>query len=165
MSDTRLNDLIRLLDNYIDFIEPFKKLLDAHNIGFITDKQWLNEAIINQDLRLELETLIPNDLKNEINLVKIFNDSTQQIDSLLYSLFSKIKTLKSLWEDKVLINIDDFFKQHQVSDHSNEEFDTKFESMKKQNRFMNQKKVYEVDTMSIFVAKLCKHLQIGTVII
>lgn len=157
-----MNSLVNLLDELVDFIEPYKTLLDTHNIQFITDQHWSNDAIINADLRFELEDF----LTENINLVKYFN----QLDSSknekrpnLVKLFNEVKRLKSQWNDCVLTDINKLFEEHNVAENTNSEFEKKFESMKKQNRFMNQKKVYEVDTMSIFVAKLCRHLQIRNV--
>lgn len=157
----RLDLLKNILDNLIKFIEPYKRLLDTHNIQFIIDKHWSDEAIINEKLRNELENLIENE-KQDINLIKIFETQAEQNGSLAF-LFKQVKAFQAIWLDKVLTDVKFLFESHQLSEKMNEEFNEKFDTMKKQNRFMNQKKVYEVDTMSLFVAKLCNHLKIGTV--
>ena len=161
--NSHLNLLINILDDFIQFLEPYKFLLDTHNIQFIIDNHWSNEAIINEKLRKELETLIHIE-KNEINLLKLFSNTDTQQSSVLNNLFNEIKTCRSTWTEKILTDLNFLFERHHVSEKMKEEFEKKFDTMKKQNRFMNQKKVYEVDTMSLFVAKLCNHLKIGTVI-
>ena len=162
-SYSRLNILTNILDNLIQFIEPYKFLLDTHNIQFIIDNHWSNEAIINGKLRIELENMIEKE-NHDINLIKMFATDTE-LSGVLASLFNQVKVFREIWLDQVLIDVNVLFKSHQLSETINEDFEKKFETMKKQNRFMNQKKVYEVDTMSLFVAKLCNHLKIGTVFV
>ena len=152
--------LVNLLNELICFIEPYKLLLDTHNIQFITDLHWSNTNILNENLKLELEDF----LVTEKNLIKYFNEiNSSETRPNLMKLFGQVKQFKAVWHDRVLTNINDLFKEHNVTNETSLEFEHKFELMKKQNRFMNQKKTYEVDTMSIFVAKLCRHLQIETV--
>ena len=111
----KVSELISILKEFTNFLEPYKQLLDTHNIQFILKDHWSSQAIINEPLR------------------------------------------------KILTNIDILFSKHQISIEKDFEFEKKFDIMKKQNRFMKEKKIYEVDTMSIFVQKLCNHLKIGTV--
>jgi hypothetical protein len=162
LPNNNVSELISILKEFTNFLEPYKQLLDTHNIQFILKDHWSSQAIINEPLRKDLENFISKN--KDLNLIKYFkNDSPSNENNFLDNLFTEIKRLKLLWEEKILTNIDILFSKHQISIEKDLEFEKKFDIMKKQNRFMKEKKIYEVDTMSIFVQKLCNHLKIGTV--
>ena len=154
----QLNELINILKDFIEFLEPFKKLLNTYNVQFLVEDHWNNDQILAPVLRNDLEKFI-NKPENEtnVNLVKYFHQFEPNFNGTeLEKSFSTIKKFKRIWQEKVLTPIETL-----VDLKGNAEFD--FEKLQKQNRFMKVKKVHEVDIMSKFVALLCKKLNIETV--
>ena len=163
-SKNRLNELIDLLETFKSFIESFKTLLNSHNVQFLVDTFWTDERLIEngivQDLNCFLNQSVSN--KNTVNLIKYYHEFSQDLShrsnpTELEKLFLEIINLKNLWNEKVLTPASHFFSEQSDC------FDDAFDKIQKQNRFMNQKKVHEVDTMSKFVAKLCQDNDIETV--
>jgi hypothetical protein len=162
-----LSDLIEIIESYINFIDYYKNLLNTHNVQFIIENHWSNESIINlkilQDLNLLIQdcnanTQIPNLLK----LYAIGNDNN--LYKSIEELFNQLKYHDEIWNERVLTSIEklpDLDNDRIANFETN--FLSKFSQLEKQNRFMNEKKTYEVDLMSKFVAKLCKSKNINTV--
>ena len=79
-------------------------------------------------------------------------------------LFVQLKNLNKIWEDEVLTSAENLFDSNNKElARFEDNFLLKFSQIGKQSRFMNEKKTYEVDVMSKFVAKLCKSNNINTV--
>ncbi len=168
----QLQSLIGILDAFTDFLRPFRLLVNTHNVQFIVDKLWHNEAYINADLRNDLELFIAdcNQKEKPVNLVEYYmclRDGVKNANanSFLDSLFDQLIKFNTVWHEQVLTAPEDLIRCDQESNlkEFTETVNRKFEVMVKQNRFMNAKKSYEVDEMSKFVAKLCKKLDVNTV--
>ena len=164
-SKNRLNELIDLLETFKSFIERFRTLLNSHNVQFLVDNFWTDERLVEngivQDLNRFLDQSVPN---QTVNLIKYYHDFSQDLSdhsnpTELEKLFLEIINLKKLWNEKVLTPTSHFLNVQNIC------FDEAFDKIQKQNRFMNQKKVHEVDIMSKFVAKLCQDNDIETVLI
>ena len=170
----RLDDLTRILEEFIHFIKPFERLLDTHNVQFINDEHWTSDTIINPELRKDLSEFIDTYKEASspmpiINLVKYYSQfeslgKTGPLNSL-DRLISQLYEFHKTWNQRVLTDLKDLecLDQLAFSAEHDPEFKLKFNELGRQNRFMNQKKIYEVDTMSVIVAKLCKKQGINTV--
>ena len=172
----RLEDLIGILEEYIQFIQPYEVLLNTHNVQFINDQHWTSDAIIHPELRKDLDQFIEANKEASspvpiINLVKYyskFSETTakkEPSNSPLDRLIAQLYAFHETWNRQVLTDLKDVdcLDQTAFSAEHDPEFKFKFKEMGRQNRFMNQKKIYEVDTMSIVVGKLCKRQGISTV--
>ena len=174
-NSSKLDELIDVLESYTQFLEPYRFLLNTHNVQFLVDNLWQNETYIDKQLRTDLESHINecNETKTPVNLVKSFvnraqsttDDDQNKNKSSLDNLFVKLHEFNHLWTKKVITPPDILIQSDQTElIEFNESVNKKFEVMVKQNRFMNPKKVYEVDEMSKFVSKLCKKLGIHTIV-
>lgn len=172
MSEELVN-LRAILQLYIDFLQPFRLLLNTHNVQFVVDGLWNNDAYITPTLRACLEHVIQDsvNINQPVNLVKIYNDMIQKNrvnedkSNELFNLFDKLIEFDRVWHDRVLTPPDALINsQDSELTEFNDTVNKKFQVMVKQNRFMNAKKAYEVDEMSKFVAKLCKKLDIHTIV-
>ena len=179
-----LEELTLILEKYISFLNPFKSLLNTHNVQFLIENHWSNPKILSEILRKDLEVylkrfesssksgdyhLTPNLIKH-YHLIESQRDNENTFLHSLDSLFLTLNSLNKIWDTQVVASIDDVFNEdmkNNVSSIALNEFQAKFEQkfsiLEKQNRFMNKKKSYEVDIMSKFVAKLCKMLDLATV--
>lgn len=168
-----LPKLISILENYTNFLGPFKTLLNTHNLQFIVENHWSNESILNLDLRKDLEHFLIHASSNNTppNLVKYFhllndsnaNDAHSSL-KFLNQLFLEIKSLNDVWSEKVLTKPECLFMpENQELIEFEKNYERQFAIVERQNRFMNNKKAYEVDIMSKFVAKLCKMVGLQTV--
>jgi hypothetical protein len=164
---TSLTKLTEKIDLFIEFIEYFKELLQIQQFQFLIDNHWENNDIINPKIRDDLDKLIEEcDKTNEApNLLKIYMfGSKYPILENIHEIFVQLKNLNKIWQDEVLTSIENVFDTNNKELAKFEEnFLLKFSQIGKQNRFMNEKKTYEVDLMSKFVAKLCKSNNINTV--
>jgi hypothetical protein len=174
----RLDDLIDYLERLLDFLEPFKQLLNTHNVQFLVDDFWSNEKLFEKQLRLDLEDFIVanervsnlNEEQREfnVNLIKFYHQFSLANDgssngtpsTCLEQLFMKIIKLKNEWNQTILTSLNSLTRSEL---NASREFEKRFDLMQKQNRFMNEKKVHEVDIMSKFVATMCKNQEIETV--
>ena len=171
----RLAELYNLIEIFIKFLEPYKQLLNTHNVEFLTENNWHNDSYINKSIRGDLEHFLSNydslesssidqtGLKRP-NLLKYYaklNNSQAKTD--LDKLFLNVKQLHDVWDTQVLTQPADLFEKSNDLDEFEDRFEQKFDKLKRENRFMNQKKSHEVDLMSKIVAKLCKKLGINTV--
>jgi hypothetical protein len=174
---SQLESLIKVLDVYTEFLKPQRLLLNTHNVQFIVDNLWENASYISDELRNDLDSFIAEtERRNEpVNLVKYYLSMRNSSDvasfkttntATLDSLFRQLIEFDSLWHAQVLTPPQALTEQNNNNSMSefNEAVNARFEVMVKQNRFMNAKKSYEVDEMSKFVAKLCKKLEINTVL-
>ena len=166
----RLEQLIEIINELMRFLEPFKPFLNSHNVQFLVEDHWQDEVLIKKELRENLDEFILNETKTsddlaeiKVNLIKYWLEFSLK-DSLakncLEELFSTLNQLKTVWNEQVVCTNDLF--EAESADYERE-LEAKFNKMKKQNRFMNEKKSYEVDLMSKFVARLCNKLDIQTV--
>jgi hypothetical protein len=175
MENTELSELIKILKHFVDLLEPFKTLLNTHNVQFLLESHWQNDLILTEKLRLELECLINESSANCINLVKSYKEFLLSANgssngSFKIPLYSQLKECNDLWNEKIVVDGDQFLNKLISSSKDsvdlmefNRSLKDKFAIIGKQNRFMNEKKSYEVDTMSKFVANLCKKFNIDTV--
>lgn len=170
--------LIDLLKRLVDFIEPYKPLLNTHNVEFITGNQWEDKSLLSEELRVDLDRLIDAS-DGVVNIVKRFkefniHESKASDYANLENLCRQIKLFMNEWDQNVITDpntfLFDYIKNTQLEDSPLDDLqqyqadiERKFAVMQKQNRFMNEKKSYEVDLMSKFVALLCKKLHIDTV--
>lgn len=166
-----LETLVKTLKHFIEFIEPFKSLLNTHNVNFIVDNHWQNENILPSSLRTELDRFIDKCIqsKQPINLVKHYKSYLSEPESNeQFSFYQNLKECLDMWEKNVIIDADRFLGDELFNSCSelidyNSKLEERFRIIGRENRFMNEKKSYEVDTMSKFVANLCKKLDIKTV--
>jgi hypothetical protein len=165
-----LHKLITILDNFTSFINSFKVLLNTHNLQFLVENHWSNEKILSSDLSDDLDKfLAKNVLTNTTpNLLKYFhllNEANVDLElESLNQLFLRIKHLNKLWDEEVITKPETFFcEENQELNEFEKNYEKQFSIIEKQNRFMNNKKAYEVDIMSKFVAKLSKMLGLQTV--
>lgn len=177
MENTELSGLIKILKHFVDLLEPFKTLLNTHNVQFILESHWQNDSILTEKLRLDLEYLINESQSSAdcINLVKSYKEfllsgNGSSNGSFIFPLYSQLKECNDLWNEKIVVDGDQFLNTLISSSKDsvdlmefNRSLKDKFAIIGKQNRFMNEKKSYEVDTMSKFVANLCKKFNIDTV--
>ena len=92
LPNNNVSELISILKEFTNFLEPYKQLLDTHNIQFILKDHWSSQAIINEPLRKDLENFISKN--KDLNLIKYFkNDSPSNENNFLDNLFSEIKHL------------------------------------------------------------------------
>jgi hypothetical protein len=167
------DELINVIDLFINFIDEYKELLNTHNVQFLIDHHWTSTAIIKNEIRRDLEHLIQ--VSDEApNLLKTFksisqNESANQFESLNELVFKSLNLFDKTWHETVLTKADKLFDLESCNSENLKTFEQnylqKFAQIEKQNRFMNEKKKYEVDLMSKFVAKLCKNLNINKVIL
>ena len=174
IDQNKLEKLIKILKHLIDFLEPYKTLLNTHNVQYIVENHWNNESFITKELRSELDGFI-NEFEStmgRINLIKAYKDFlfSANPDGFKLSLFSQLKECNDLWNGQIIVDADQFLDRLITSSINsndliefNKNLNEKFDIIERQNRFMNEKKSYEVDTMSKFVANLCKKLNINTV--
>ena len=174
---TRLNELNNLIEIFIKFLEPYKQLLNTHNVEFLTENNWHHDSYINKNIRDDLENFLANfdSLESSSidqtgtkrpNLLKYYaklSNSQNIARANLDGLFVSVKQLHEVWNGQVLTDPARLFESSGDLAEFERRFEKKFDVLKKENRFMNQKKSYEVDLMSKFVAKLCKKLDINTV--
>lgn len=169
------NDLNRLTDvikRLIDFIEPFRCLLDTLNIDFINGHHWSNQKILPDNLRQELDEFVDEcERSNQpVNLIKHYANfiNSEESSSKRLSFYPSLKEYIEMWNKHVVIDADRFlsylFDESSELIEYNRQLGEKFAVLERQNRFMNEKKCYEVDTMSKFVANLCEKFNINTVI-
>ena len=164
---TSLTVLTEKIDLFIEFIDYFKELLKIQQFQFLIDNHWENNDIINPKIRADLDKLIEEcDKTNQApNLLKVymFGSKYPMLENI-DELFVKLKNLNKIWEDEVLTSAENLFDSNNKElARFEDNFLLKFSQIGKQNRFMNEKKTYEVDVMSKFVAKLCKSNNINTV--
>ncbi len=164
---TSLTVLTEKIDLFIEFIDYFKELLKIQQFQFLIDNHWENNDIINPKIRADLDKLIEEcDKTNQApNLLKVymFGSKYPMLENI-DELFVQLKNLNKIWEDEVLTSAENLFDSNNTElARFEENFLLKFSQIGKQNRFMNEKKTYEVDVMSKFVAKLCKSNNINTV--
>lgn len=164
---TSLTVLTEKIDLFIEFIDRFKELLKIQQFQFLIDNHWENNDIINPKIRADLDKLVEEcDKTNQApNLLKIymFGSKYPMLENI-DELFVQLKNLNKIWEDEVLTSAENLFDSNNKElARFEENFLLKFSQIGKQNRFMNEKKTYEVDVMSKFVAKLCKSNNINTV--
>ena len=169
MSDY-LHKLILILDNFTSFINTFKVLLNTHNLQFLVENHWSNEEILSSDLRDDLDKFLAKKVLSNTtpNLLKYFHllneANVDQELKFLNQLFLKIKHLNKLWDEEVITKPENIFlEENQELTEFEKNYEKQFAIIEKQNRFMNNKKAYEVDIMSKFVAKLSKMLGLQTV--
>jgi len=162
-----LLNVIGKIDLFIELIDEFKELLGIQKFQFLIDNHWENENILNSKLRHDLDELAKEcDKNNQVpNLLKIYMLETEnRMLKNLSELFDKLKKLNKLWNEEILTPVDNLFDlNNKQLENFEKKFLLKFSQIGKQNRFMNEKKTYEVDLMSKFVAKLCKSQDIKTV--
>jgi tellurite resistance-related uncharacterized protein len=164
----RLNELNVVLLDLISFIEPYKPLLNTHNVSFLVNNDWYDSNVLTEDFRSDLEILNQKFIKmteyGKVNNLVEYYLSTQTNDDKIqtptWKFFKKLNNLNKNWTNTIVTQVDYFFSN---DDKTVKKIDEQFYKVKKQNRFMAPKKVYEVDTMSIFVAKLCKKTHVNTV--
>jgi hypothetical protein len=170
----QLESLTRTLDTFTEFLRPFRLLVNTHNVQFVVDNLWQNDSYINAALRTDLEAYIAECGRNEtpVNLVKYFmsmrdkqTSESKSYTPSLDALLGELIKFDTLWHQQVLTRPDVLIQNVQDTslNEFNETVNRKFEVMVKQNRFMNAKKAYEVDEMSMFVARLCQKLDVHTV--
>ena len=164
----QLIDLVKILDSFIEFLKPFRQLLNTHNVQFIVDNLWQNESYISAGLRTDLESYVAkcNEESIAVNLVKLYTliSTSSSTYHHLGELFRKLHDFDKTWHEKVITSGEVLISSDGLElKEFHENVDKKFQIMVKQNRFMNAKKVYEVDEMSKFVSKLCKKLNVHTV--
>ena len=169
MSDYLLK-LIPILDNFTSFINTFKVLLNTHNLQFLVENHWSNEEILSTDLRDDLDKFLSKKVSSNTtpNLLKYFhmlNEANVELElKSLNQLFLKIKHFNKLWDEEVIMKTENIFlEENQELNEFEINYEKQFSIIEKQNRFMNNKKAYEVDIMSKFVAKLSKMLGLQTV--
>lgn len=162
-SPTRLDDLYKTLDRFISFLEPYRLWLDSYNAHFLVDNFWDDDSIVNTEFRKDLQDLIDR-TKPTVNLVKYYHEITTNkqptdgFNSHVEKLCLDIAELRRIWDQEVLTSFD------ALSDPKiTEKYDKAFKLIQNQNRFMNGKKVHEVDTMSKLVAELCEINDVQTV--
>lgn len=161
----KLENLKIILNELTDFVEEYRGLLDTNHVQFLVDKHWHTDAVLNTNLRDDLENFL-NSKENPANLIKYFFFSER--DSLypsLNSLFERVEYLFKRWDKEVCTDQNDLLSTHK-SDliNFNKMVNEKFAIIQKQNRFMNLKKQYEVDHMSKFVGTLCRKQEIFTIV-
>jgi hypothetical protein len=166
----RLEQLIEIINELMRFVEPFKPFLNSHNVQFLVEDHWQDEVLISKELREDLGEFISSEMKRsndstetKVNLIKYWVEFVRQdcaSKNNLEELFSKLEHFKTVWNEQVVCTNDLFYAE---SVDYERELEEKFNKMKRQNRFMNEKKSYEVDLMSKFVARLCNKLSIKTV--
>ena len=165
---SRLNQLVDILDKYIEFLAPYRQLLNAHNVNFLLDEHWFDPSIIAPDLRNELDEMVVLRSSDDgcPNLVKRYAQFAESTDnnSCLDRLFSVLNSHKDVWSTHVLTPVESLFTTDDSPDDQASATNKKRVILEGQNRFMNEKKTYEVDLMSEFVAYLCTKLNIKTVI-
>ncbi len=159
----RLQFLTDSLDTFTAFLKPYKHLLASHNVQFLVDNFWTKESLLSSALRNDLDAFIINHTSPDapINLVKHYVEvtSTNETEySHLDGLFLEINSLIKKWNKDVLTPIERLLNADLTT-----KYESTFSRIKKQNRFMNQKKVHEVDFMSKFVAELCESRRIQNV--
>ncbi len=155
-SEERFEFLTKSLDTFTKFLEPYKYLLASHNVQFLVDNFWSKEYILPCSLRKDLDTLVASYTLPDtpVNLVKYYSEVTSHNltgNSDLERLFLQINSLINQWNDDILTPIESLLNADLTK-----KYESAFSKIKKQNRFMNQKKVHEVDVMSKFVAELCE---------
>lgn len=164
----RLEQLIEIINELVRFVEPFKPFLNSHNVQFLVEEHWQDEVLIRKEIRESLDEFISNEMSNhstetKVNLIKYWLEFVRKDIApmnCLEELFSKLNQLKTVWNEQVVCS-NDLFDTESIG--YERELEEKFNKMRKQNRFMNEKKSYEVDLMSKFVARLCNKLDIKTV--
>ena len=167
----RLEQLIEIINELIRFLEPFKPFLNSHNVQFLVENHWQDEVLIRKETRENLDEFVSNEMmktsndsaETKVNLIKYWLEfSRKNIAPMncLEELFSKLNQLKTVWDEQVVCTNHLF--ETESADYERQ-LEEKFNRMRKQNRFMNEKKSYEVDLMSKFVARLCNKLDIQTV--
>lgn len=166
-----IEKLIDVLKQLIDFIAPFRIFLDTLNVEYVNGNHWDNEEILPAHLWRELNKLIDGfEVENRpVNLIKHYSNFMNNPNAPQFSFYPRLKECIDLWNKYVVIDADCFLS-HLFNDSEelleyNRQIDAKFAILERQNRFMNEKKCYEVDTMSKFVANLCKKFDTNTVII
>ena len=162
-TSSRLYDLSRTLNRFIYFLEPYRLWLDTYNAHFLLDEFWTNESIVNRKIRNNLEELIDK-AKSPFNLVRYYHETTDKLQSLsdsktcLEKLLLDVAELRRVWNQEILTAVG-FFSNPNIA----AKYDRTFQLIQNQNRFMNSKKVHEVDTMSKLVAELCEIKDVQTV--
>lgn len=156
-----------ILNELIDFIEEFRGLLDTNHVQFLVDKHWYTDTVLNLNLRDDLENFIINyDKSASVNLIKYFYYSERNsLYPSLNSLFDRVQYLFKRWDTEICTQQEDLLKTDQTElINFKQMVDEQFSKIQKQNRFMNQKKQYEVDHMSKFVGILCRKQEIYTIV-
>lgn len=162
-SSTRLNDLYKALDTFIGFLEPYRLWLDSYNAHFLVDNFWTDNSIVNTEFRNDLQDLIER-TKPSVNLVKYYHETKQGrlssdcTESHLDKLCLDIAEMRRIWDQEILTSFDVMSDPKCTA-----KYDKAFQLIQNQNRFMNGKKVHEVDTMSKLVAELCEINDVQTV--
>lgn len=160
---TRLNELYKVLDTFIGFLEPYRLWLDSYNAHFLVDNFWTDDSIVNTEFRNDLQDLIER-TKPSVNLVKYFYETTKSklstdgTNSHLEKICEDITKMRRIWDQEILTSFDVMSDPKITA-----KYDKAFQLIQNQNRFMNGKKVHEVDTMSKLVAELCEINDVQTV--
>lgn len=63
--NNRIQILEEILEKFCTLLDPFKPLLNSHNVQFLTDNHW-NDGIKDEAIRNDLLYF----LKNDLNLVE-----------------------------------------------------------------------------------------------
>jgi hypothetical protein len=170
----KLAELNEIIQDLMEFLEPFKPLANTHNVQFLADNLWMNESLIHRGIRIDLDNYLLNECasenKQQPNLVKFYTSLKERRKNesdlnTIENFFLKLHEFNKIWDSRVLTTSETLLSNENRKDliEFNEKVNKKFEVMVKQNRFMNEKKSYEVDEMSKFVSKLCKKLDVYTV--
>ena len=164
-----LSQLIQNIDQFIEFIDSYRNLINTHNVQFLVEDHWFNSSIINTEIQTDLDLLVQDcHLSSQIpNLLRIY---IKKNESLIFpnieKLFCQLKYLNKIWNEEILTPANSIFDSNNIVLNNFEAtFLKNMSHIERQNRFMNEKKTYEVDLMSKFVAKLCKNKNINTVYI
>ncbi|CAF0895585.1 unnamed protein product [Brachionus calyciflorus] len=162
----KLNFYQNLLKEIYSLVEENRSLLNTNNVQFLVEDHWNSK--FNTELKNDLEIFLKEKLENNssVNLLKYFIQN-QPDPKLPYlnSLFDRLKNLFNTWDYKVCTNQDELIKMDRPDlIEFNQIVKQRFTIVQKQNRFMNTKKLYEVDHMSKFVASLCKKQDIFNIV-
>lgn len=164
-----LSQLIQNIDQFIEFIDSYRNLINTHNVQFLVEDHWSNTSIINTEIQTDLDLLVQNcNLSSQIpNLLRIYITKNESlVFPNIEKLFRQLKYLNKIWNEEILTPANSIFDSNNIELNNFEAtFLKNMSQIERQNRFMNEKKTYEVDLMSKFVAKLCKNKNINTVYI
>ena len=148
-----LENLKQILDQFVDFVEENRGLLDTNNVQFLVDNHWNTNTILNENLKNDLEIFLNEKRESDTtpaNLIKYFacEQPGHKFQSL-NELFKKLKSLFDSWDNVVCTDQEDLLKtDRQELVDFNQMVNEKLAFIQKQNRFMNLKKAYEV--MNLF---------------
>lgn len=164
MNNLRKEELESLLLKFTKFLEPYKHLLNSHNVQYLIDDHW-NQVFTDNELKDDLNVLIDH----KLTLLEYFDSFSETRKPFTLKVLDKfLQDLKDLHENwiKLVITRKENIITEELDAQLNEveELRRKNEKLKYSDRFMTAKKSHEVDELSHLIAKLCKSLSINKVI-